>query len=88
MNARAMQRCTHRKLHRIGPQTWQCYYCGAHLPEGVLNIRAPQPDRLRCLDCNAAGLRNCGHFDECNGRWELQRSAVTSGDRRTYGPES
>ena len=22
-----------------------------------------------CLDCNAAGLRNCSHFDNCDGKW-------------------
>jgi hypothetical protein len=22
-----------------------------------------------CLDCNKAGMRNCAHFDECDGQW-------------------
>jgi hypothetical protein len=22
-----------------------------------------------CLDCNAAGIQNCSHFDECDGNW-------------------
>lgn len=29
-----------------------------------------------CLDCNAAGLRNCSHFDNCEGRWVYKPNAA------------
>ena len=29
----------------------------------------------RCLDCNAAGIINCSHFDNCDGRWEYALEA-------------
>ena len=36
----------------------------AHALCGLLSGSKP-----RCVDCNAAGITNCSHFDDCSGRW-------------------
>jgi hypothetical protein len=45
-----------------------------------------------CLDCNKAGLRNCSHFDNCDGTWvyrpdtaELERRDATLIERAIAG---
>jgi hypothetical protein len=34
-----------------------------------------------CLDCNKAGLRNCSHFDECDGTWVYKPNEAEIRDR-------
>ena len=36
-----------------------------------------------CLDCNVAGLRNCSHFDNCDGNWVYKPTPVASEPERT-----
>lgn len=52
--------------------------CNFDLNAGIIEramrkLMAARPDVVDaspvCLDCNAAGIRNCSHFDECDGRW-------------------
>jgi hypothetical protein len=37
-----------------------------------------------CLDCNAAGIRNCSHFDNCEGKWVYKPDAAQRAPEPRY----
>jgi hypothetical protein len=61
----------------------KCVNCGTAAPPS--GQPATRPEVIGaipvCLDCNAAGIRNCSHFDNCDGKWVYKPSPSTATEK-------